>query len=76
MDPRLTGLKLHSLLLCLSDLLMPRVCLVCGRQLLPSERHLCIECEADLPLTHFETMPRNPMADTFNGRLLAAGDGA
>ena len=76
MDPRLTGLKLHSLLLCLSDLLMPRVCLVCGRQLLPSERHLCIECEADLPLTHFESMPRNPMADAFNSRLLAAGDGA
>ena len=76
MDPRLTGLKLHSLLLCLSDLLMPRVCLVCGRQLLPSERHLCIECEADLPLTHFETMPRNPMANAFNSRLLAAGDGA
>ena len=33
------------------DLLIPRECLVCGRKLLDYERHLCIYCEADLPLT-------------------------
>lgn len=76
MDPRLTRLKLPSLLLCLSDLLMPRVCLVCGRQLLPTEKHLCFECEADLPFTFYESAPRNPMADAFNQRLISAGDGA
>ena len=54
---------------------MPRVCLVCGRQLLPSERHLCVCCEADLPLTHFESNSRNPMADSYNARLVEAGCG-
>lgn len=54
---------------------MPRACLVCGRQLLPSERHLCVCCEADLPLTHFESNSRNPMADSYNARLVEAGCG-
>ena len=75
MDPRLTSLRLETLLIALPDLLMPRVCLVCGRQLLPSERHLCLGCEADLPLTHFERSSRNPMADRYNGRLVEAGYG-
>jgi predicted amidophosphoribosyltransferase len=48
---------------------------VCGRQLLPSERHLCVCCEADLPLTHFESNSRNPMADSYNARLVEAGCG-
>lgn len=75
MDPRLTRLRLETLLRSLPDLLMPRVCLVCGRQLLPSERHLCVCCEADLPLTHFESNSRNPMADSYNARLVEAGCG-
>ena len=49
-----------------ADLLLPRVCIVCGRRLMLEEKHLCIECTADLPLTHFETMGHNPMADRFN----------
>lgn len=76
MDPRLTTLRLETLLRSLPDLLLPRVCLVCGRQLLPSERHLCLGCEADLPLTHFENSSRNPMADRYNGRLVDAGLGS
>ncbi len=75
MDPRLTRLRLETLLRSLPDLLMPRVCLVCGRQLLPSERHLCVCCEADLPMTHFESNSRNPMADSYNARLVEAGCG-
>lgn len=34
--------------------------------MLPCEEHLCIECRADLPLTHFETLSHNPMADRLN----------
>ena len=75
MDPRLARLRLETLLRSLPDLLMPRVCLVCGRQLLPSERHLCVCCEADLPLTHFESNSRNPMADSYNAQLVEAGCG-
>ena len=69
MDPRLTGLDWKTSLSALLDLVLPRVCLVCGRPLLPRERHLCTECLADLPETHYATLARNPMADRFNARF-------
>lgn len=48
------------------DILIPRECAVCGRRLLGNERHLCIYCESDLPLTYFWNMTENQMADRFN----------
>lgn len=72
MDPRLTGLDLKTSLSALLDLVLPRVCVVCVRTLLPQERHICLNCLADLPETHFATLGRNPMADKFNARI--AGD--
>lgn len=69
MDPRLTGLDLKTSLSALLDLVLPRVCLVCGRPLLPRERHLCTECLADLPETHYAPLGHNPMADRFNARI-------
>ena len=71
MDNRLTNLTLPTLLRSLADLLMPRECAVCGRQLLAGERHLCLVCEAGLPLTHFEGLKHNPMADKFNALVEA-----
>ena len=71
MDPRLKRLNLKSLALSLTDLVMPRVCLCCGRGLLPCERHLCSVCMADLPLTHFEGARVNPMADKLNSLVNA-----
>lgn len=50
----------------LGDLMAPRVCVVCGRQLGMKEQHLCIWCASDLPLTRYWTRPHNPMADRFN----------
>ena len=49
-----------------SDILLPRLCIVCGRRLLLDEKHLCLDCLADLPQTYFWTMSHNPMADKFN----------
>lgn len=72
MDSRLTGLDLKTSLSALADLVLPRVCVVCGRALLPQEKHICIACLADLPETHFASMKHNPMADKFNART--AGD--
>ena len=69
MDPRLNTLNLRTFLPALLDLVLPRVCVVCGRPLLPQERHLCLECLSDLPETHYATLPRNPMADRFNARI-------
>lgn len=53
----------------LADLLLPRVCLVCGRKLGLHEEHICLYCLADMPLTHFWERSHNPMADKINGLI-------
>ena len=69
MDPRLTGVDLKTSLSALLDLVLPRVCLVCGRPLLPREEHLCLGCLSDLPETRYAPLERNPMADRFNAKV-------
>ena len=49
-----------------ADLLLPRVCLVCGRKLLLGEKHICLYCQSDIPYTRFRQLKHNPMADAFN----------
>lgn len=61
----------------LADVVMPRTCLVCGKTLGAQEKHLCLPCEADLPLSYYWEQPHNPMADEFNAvleRLRPAGE--
>ena len=53
----------------LADLLLPRVCLVCGRKLGLHEEHICLYCLADMPLTHFWERIHNSMADKVNGLI-------
>ena len=53
----------------LADLAMPRTCLVCGNPLGTEERHLCIHCAAETPLTYYWEREHNPMADEFNAVL-------
>ena len=69
MDLRLTGLDLKTSLSAVTDLVLPRECIVCSTRLLPYEKHICLECLADLPFTHFESLERNPMADRLNALL-------
>ena len=69
MDPRLNFLDLKTSLSALLDLVLPRVCVVCGRPLIPQERHLCMECLSDLPETRYAPLGHNPMADRFNARI-------
>ena len=57
----------------LADLLLPRRCLVCGTPLALHEKHLCIDCLADLPRTGFSDRSRNQMADRFNS-LVESGN--
>ena len=51
------------------DILIPRRCLVCGCSLLVNEKHICLHCIADLPLTYFWTYRHNAMADRFNALI-------
>ena len=53
----------------MADIIMPRECLVCGRQLARHERFLCLWCASDLPLTYYWEQPHNIMANKFNGVL-------
>ncbi len=41
------------------DLLMPRCCICCQRKLLTDEKHLCISCLAQLPLSNDWKIPQN-----------------
>lgn len=59
-----------------SEIVLPRICLVCGERLLLDEKHLCLNCLADLPLTFFWSMSHNPMADKFNEMIQKGGPSA
>jgi ComF family protein len=50
-------------------MLLPRTCIVCGKNLLVNEIHICLQCAIDLPLTYFWDRTHNPMADRFNEKL-------
>lgn len=55
--------------LALSDLFLPRQCIVCGKPLALRERHICVGCLADMPRTFFSGQRRNQMADRFNALI-------
>ena len=69
MDARISQISLRSAALSVADLVLPRVCIVCGRTLLLSETHLCTACAADLPRTFFARSRENPMAVAFNSLI-------
>ena len=48
------------------DFISPRLCVVCGRRLSPTERSLCSVCQLHLPRTAYQFTPEdNPMAQLF-----------
>ena len=55
------------------EIMLPRICLVCGQRLLLDEKHLCLSCLADLPLTFFWSTSHNLMADRFNEMIQKRG---
>ena len=62
-------LDLKTSLPALLDLVLPRVCVVCGRALMPCEKHICLLCAEDLPRTRFAELSHNPMAEKFNAGM-------
>ena len=52
----------------LFDLIAPRLCVVCGRRLSPTEKVICAVCNLHLPRTNYQSSPiDNPMARLFWG---------
>ncbi|MBQ8466368.1 MAG: ComF family protein [Prevotella sp.] len=50
------------------DFVSPRLCVICGRRLLPSQPLLCSHCMLHLPVTNYYLSPLdNPMARLFWG---------
>lgn len=66
--------RIQNTLEAAGDLLLPRSCMICGRKLLSDERHICLSCMSDLPLTYLWNCERNPMADRFNEGIQKALD--
>ena len=58
-----------------ADLLLPRLCVVCGCELGRKERHICLDCLVGMPLTYHWLKPENPMADKFNSLIAKDYDG-
>lgn len=50
-------------------LLLPRACPACRMLLKDWEECLCLRCLAELPVTHFDQNPDNPLAQMFWGRV-------
>lgn len=69
MDTRISQISLRSAALSVADLVLPRVCIVCGRTLLLGETHVCTACASDLPRTFFAGQRDNPMAVAFNSLI-------
>lgn len=62
----------------LIDLIIPRVCHVCGEKLLDGEQFVCLSCQSALPRTHFHNYWQNtsgvntdlnPMEERFAGQV-------
>ena len=70
MDPLFAKLDLKTSCRALADLLMPRLCIACGRPLNLREEFICMGCEMDFPYTRFWESTHNEMADEFNARIV------
>ena len=53
----------------LTELLFPRLCVVCGDRLIDQEHFICLRCLHHIPRTNFHLEPDNPVARLFYGRV-------
>jgi len=53
----------------LTELLFPRICVVCGDKLIEQEQWICLQCLHHIPRTNFHHDPNNPVAQLFYGRV-------
>ena len=53
----------------IADLFMPRHCAVCSRVLSYGEKHICVECLTDVPLTRLHRVKFNTVEQLFAGKV-------
>ena len=65
-----TVIKHSGRLLCrMTDLFLPPLCAVCGKELLGFEKDLCLHCRAGIPFTYFWKTRNNPAETVFWGKV-------
>jgi len=57
-----------ALLFYLTELLFPRLCVVCGDKLIEQEQWICLHCLHHIPRTNFHLETENRVAQLFYGR--------
>jgi ComF family protein len=58
-----------SILLYLTELFFPRLCVVCGDKLIEQEQWICLHCLHHIPRTNFHLNSENPVSRLFYGRV-------
>jgi ComF family protein len=58
-----------QLLTYLTELLYPRLCVVCGDRLIDHEKWICLNCLHHIPRTNFHLQSDNPVSRLFYGRV-------
>lgn len=53
----------------LTELLFPRLCVVCGDKLIEQEQWICLHCLHHIPRTNYHLERENPVAQLFYGRV-------
>lgn len=51
------------------NLIYPRICLICGENLIRHENQICLKCIQNIPRTHFHLHPDNPVEKRFWGKV-------
>lgn len=51
------------------SLFYPRICLICERELLEGEQHICLHCLSDMPKTNYHRIVDNPIEQLFYGKV-------
>lgn len=59
----------HALLRWLGNQLYPAVCPVCGGALQHGEQTLCLACQWNMPLTHYDADPHNPVRQMLSRQI-------
>jgi ComF family protein len=57
------------LLYYLTELVFPRLCVICGDKLIEQEQWICLHCLHHVPRTNFHKVAENPVAQLFYGRV-------
>jgi len=53
----------------LTELLFPRLCIICGDRLIEQEQWICLDCLHHIPRTNYHLEPDNRVAQLFYGRV-------